>query len=109
MAEAEGALDLVVGSWVGGSERKRKSQPGVAWHGLSAKLCRLSCVLLLLLLLLAAGPVLLVAWRRHRPLHPLPCPAAVVDVCCATVFSSVCIRCFGGPRLHRDARMLRVG
>lgn len=54
MAEAEGALDLVVGSWVGGSERKRKSQPGVAWHGLSAKLCRLSCVLLLLLLLLAA-------------------------------------------------------
>lgn len=57
---------------------------------------------MLLLLVLVVGPVLLIA--RHRPLHPLSCPVAIVDVCgaaaAATVYSSVGISCSTGRRLH---------
>ena len=44
----KGALDLVVWSWVGGSEREKKKRSQPSWRGLNSKLCCLSSVLLLL-------------------------------------------------------------
>ena len=67
----------------------------------------------MLLLLLVVGPVLLLAW--HRPLHPLSCPVAFVDVCraaaavaaaAATVYSSVGISCSGTRRLHSGSHRI---
>lgn len=54
-------------------------------------------------MLVADGPVLLLA--RHRPLHPLRCPVAVVcgaaAAAAAAVYSSVgIISCSGARRLH---------
>ena len=55
-----------------------------------------------MLLLLLAG---------HRPLHPLLCPASVVDVCAAaaaTDHSSVGISCSRARRLHGAVQTLQL-